>query len=170
MGLLHEKPSSGYDLRKIFSSTSMGSFSDSPGAIYPALERLEKQGLLRAKIEEGSGLRRRKVYRPTPKGLAELKQWLESPLTRDLLIRSLSEVMLRFAFIEAVFDSAAAIRFLQQLKSLLLDFIPELKAQLDMLRGKIPLSGRLALECGIKGYEAQLEWASAGIKAYQEEK
>jgi DNA-binding PadR family transcriptional regulator len=30
------KPSSGYDLRKIFSSTSMKTYSGSPGAIYPA--------------------------------------------------------------------------------------------------------------------------------------
>ena len=38
---------SGYDLRKIFTTTAMGSFSDSPGAIYPALARLEANGLVR---------------------------------------------------------------------------------------------------------------------------
>src|SRR5580704_12277438 len=61
LGLLHQKPASGYDLRKIFSSTSLKSYSDSPGAIYPALGRLEKQGLIRGTVEEVSGLRRRQI-------------------------------------------------------------------------------------------------------------
>ena len=52
LGLL-QKPSSGYDLRKVFSSTSMKTYSDSPGAIYPALRRLEHRGLVRGTIEEG---------------------------------------------------------------------------------------------------------------------
>src|SRR3954462_14165168 len=62
LGLLQQKPSSGYDLRKIFSSTSMKTYSDSPGAIYPALRRLEQEALIRGTIEEGSGLRRREVF------------------------------------------------------------------------------------------------------------
>ena len=45
LGLLHGSSLSGYDVRKIFTETPMGSFSNSPGAIYPALERLEKAGL-----------------------------------------------------------------------------------------------------------------------------
>ena len=42
LGLLHQKPSSGYALRRVFATTPMGTFSDSPGAIYPALGRLER--------------------------------------------------------------------------------------------------------------------------------
>jgi len=47
LGLIGQEPRSGYDLRKFFSSTPMISFSDSPGAIYPALRRLEQRGLVR---------------------------------------------------------------------------------------------------------------------------
>ena len=54
LGLIEQKPASGYDLRKIFSSTSMKYYSDSPGAIYPALGRLEQQGLLRGTIDIAS--------------------------------------------------------------------------------------------------------------------
>ena len=42
----------------------MKTYSDSPGAIYPALSRLEKQGLIRGTIEQGSGLRRRQMFPP----------------------------------------------------------------------------------------------------------
>ena len=50
LGLLEERPRSGYDLRKVFAQTAMGTFSDSPGAIYPALGRLEKRGLVRGTV------------------------------------------------------------------------------------------------------------------------
>ena len=76
LGLLQENPYSGYDLRHFFSSTSMKTYSDSPGSIYPALGRLEKQGLIRGTVEQGSGLRRRQIFRLTPKGLSELRQWI----------------------------------------------------------------------------------------------
>jgi hypothetical protein len=34
------------------------------------------------------------------------------------------------------------------------------------MAAKMPLSGRLALENGILGYEAQLQWAANAIKQY----
>src|SRR5258708_31023457 len=42
LGMLHARPQSGYDLRKAFVATPMRLFSDSPGAIYPALRRDRK--------------------------------------------------------------------------------------------------------------------------------
>jgi DNA-binding PadR family transcriptional regulator len=46
LGLIHQQPMSGYDLRKVFTASALGSYSDSPGAIYPALNRLEAGGLV----------------------------------------------------------------------------------------------------------------------------
>ena len=56
LGLLHQGAMSGYDLRKIFESTAMGSYSGSPGAIYPALRRLEKQGLVASEVDSTKAL------------------------------------------------------------------------------------------------------------------
>src|SRR5215470_12340617 len=69
------QPCSGYDLRKIFTNTPMGSFSDSPGAIYPALQRLEKQGFVRGQLQPASGRRRRRVFRPTASGKRAFRAW-----------------------------------------------------------------------------------------------
>ena len=44
LGLLHAGPQSGYGLRRTFVTTPLAVFSDSPGAIYPALRRLARQG------------------------------------------------------------------------------------------------------------------------------
>lgn len=167
IGMLHQKPASGYDLRKIFKETPMAGYSDSPGAIYPALRRLEEMGLIKGIIEAGSGLRRRKVLRLTSGGVAALKKWLTKPIERADVVRGINELMLRFAFLDGAMGSAATLRFLQSFESELKIYIPTLKNFFIDHSPKMPDSGRLALQCGILGYEAQLQWASHAITVYR---
>ncbi len=168
LGLL-QKPSSGYDLRKVFSSTGMKTYSDSPGAIYPALARLEKAGLIRPSIEEGSGLRRRQIFRLTPKGLAELRKWVNLPITQEDLASDLKAVMLRFAFSETVAGADASLAILKSLESALVPYLHELREKLQEIKPIAPTSGRLALECGIRSYESLSEWAHYAIATYEKE-
>jgi DNA-binding PadR family transcriptional regulator len=168
LGLLQQHPSSGYDLRKIFALTPVGSFSDSPGAIYPALHRLEEGGFIRGRLEETSGLRRRKMFRLTPAGVAALKKWLAKPVHRDEVVRSMDELMLRFAFMDVVIGEAASIQFLNTLERELKLYVPTLREYLGSQRANLPISGRLALESGIRGYEAQLQWAKSARAAYEQ--
>jgi len=168
LGLLEQQPSSGYDLRKIFVQTPMWSYSDSPGAIYPALARLEKSGLIRGRVEASAGLRRRKVFRLTSAGTVELKKWLGKPVSREEVIRGMEELMLRFAFTERVLGSAAATQFLKDLEKALQSYVPTLREFLETQNEALPISGRLALESGIRGYESQLGWAKYAIAMYAE--
>ena len=165
LGLLYEKASSGYDLRKIFGSTSMGSFSDSPGAIYPALRRLEKKGLVRSRLQTASG-RRRQIVSLTPEGTAELKAWIAVPVSPDDVLRDLREFMLRFAFSETVLGAAAAVELLRGLESTLKVVLGSLNEQMDLLKPKMPLSGVLTLESGIRGHESLLQWCKHAQQAY----
>ena len=167
LGML-QKPSSGYDLRKVFSSTSMKTYSDSPGAIYPALRRLERDGLIRGTVEEGSGLRRRQIFRLTPKGISELKQWIALPITREDVGSGLKILMLRFAFSETVMGAAASIELLKSLQSALTPYLQHLREQLPMLKAA-PMSARLSLECGIRSYEALSEWTHYALATYEKE-
>ena len=166
LGLLQQKPSSGYDLRKIFSTTAMTTYSDSPGAIYPALQRLQEQGLIRGTIESGTGLRRRQVFQLTAKGTAELRKWIARPVLRADVIRGLDEVMLRFAFSEQAVGPSASVRILQSLQAELASYIPDLHAQLSAGKPTMPRSGRLALESGIQGYECLLRWTRDALGTY----
>jgi PadR family transcriptional regulator, regulatory protein AphA len=169
LGLLQQKPSSGYDLRKIFSSTSMRTYSDSPGAIYPALQRLEKQGLIRGAIEQGSGLRRRQVFRLTSKGLAELKKWISSPVASENLVSGPQQVMLRFAFSEGVIGAAASLELLCSLEAALKTYLANLRAEYEALKTVAPTSGRLAFECGLRGTEALEKWTQYAIATYKQQ-
>lgn len=169
LGLLQQKPASGYDLRKIFSSTSMKTYSDSPGAIYPALRRLEREGMIRGTVEGGSALRRRQVFRLTPKGFAELNRWIALPIGRDDLSSGLKIVMLRFAFSEKAIGPFASLEILKSIEAALGPHLRDLGEKLEQIRPVAPTSARLALECGIRSYESLLLWTRYAISIYEKQ-
>jgi DNA-binding PadR family transcriptional regulator len=166
LGLLHQQPLSGYDLRKIFASSPIGGFSDSPGAIYPALRRLQERGLVRGVVQESTGLRKRRVFRITPKGLASFKAWQCKPIVRDDMIRRSGELLLRFAFMDQTFGPEQALAFLREFARELSSYIPSLRQHLARAN-EMPLSGRLALESGVQDYESRLRWARKSIATYE---
>jgi DNA-binding PadR family transcriptional regulator len=170
LGLLHDNPSSGYALRKVVALTPMSSFSDSPGAIYPALRRLRKAGLIRGRLERSSGLRRRQVFHLTPAGIRELKKWLALPPSRDEVMRRIAELSLRFAFMDQVMGKNASVQFLRVMRRELEAYVPSLHEYLAAAKSQMPFSARLALESGVRGYETQLRWTRAALAAYDKQK
>lgn len=169
LGLLHDNPSSGYALRKVFALTPMSSFSDSPGAVYPALRRLRKAGLIRGRLEKSSGLRRRQVFHLTPAGIRELKQWLALPPSRDEVMRRMEELSLRFAFMDQVMGQNASVQFLRAMERELEAYVPSLHEYLAAAKSQMPLSARLVLENGVRGYESQLRWTREARAAYEKQ-
>lgn len=170
LGLLFEQPRSGYDLRKIFTTTAMGSFSDSPGAIYPALARLEGSGLVHGTVEESTSPRKRRVFVITQTGLTALKAWLMEPITHDDIVRGIGDLMLRFAFMDRTVGADRTIKFLGEFAGEIEGYIPSLQEFLDSRVSEMALSGRLALECGIQEYEMRLRWARTSAAQYQNRK
>jgi DNA-binding PadR family transcriptional regulator len=170
LGLINQQPMSGYDLRKIFASSAMGSFSDSPGAIYPALRRLEERGMVRGKADESASGRNRRVFSMTPEGKAAFKAWLKQSVTSDDVIRRTGDLMLRFAFMDELLGAKRVIRFLSEFADETAAYIPSLKQYLESHAREMRLSGRLALECGIQEYEARLRWANASIAVYEQKR
>jgi PadR family transcriptional regulator AphA len=167
LGLIGQANASGYDLRKVFATTPMASFSDSPGAIYPALARLEAGGLIRGRVEESAGLRRRKIYRLTAAGTAELHRWLSNPPTRDEVVSRMDEIILRFAFMEAALGKASVLKFLGALEAELAAYVPVLHVHLSTHRESMATSAWLALDFGIRSYETTREWCRRAISAYE---
>jgi len=67
--LIAEKPRHGYELIKEIEDRLAGSYSPSPGVIYPTLTLLEELGY--ARVTEGEG--GKKLYSVTPEGTAALE-------------------------------------------------------------------------------------------------
>lgn len=66
--LLKEQPRHGYDVMKALEERMAGCYTPSAGTVYPTLQLLEDQGLVRAVESEG-----KKVYHITPEGEALLE-------------------------------------------------------------------------------------------------
>jgi PadR family transcriptional regulator len=71
LSVLGEGPSHGYGLVETLRERSEGFFDLAEGTVYPALYRLERQGFVVSGWAPGR-TRRRRVYRLTSRGTAEL--------------------------------------------------------------------------------------------------
>lgn len=76
LGLLSYQPSTGYDLRTVFSESVQFFWSATLPQIYRTLNQMESDGWLTSKIEPQEGKPSRKVYSVTDKGMKELTRWL----------------------------------------------------------------------------------------------
>jgi DNA-binding PadR family transcriptional regulator len=157
VGLLSGGPQSGYDLRKQIGGSPLRVYSDSPGAIYPALRRLARWGWVEPGAPEGP--RRRSAYHVTPEGRKAFVGWLHRPVERGDVARGFDGLLLRFAFMGMVLSRSDVVAFLEQLER-------ETRAHLATLRqyqaresSGLPLTGRLAFEYGLADYEARIRWA-----------
>jgi len=164
LGLIRQQPQTGYDLRKLFATTPLGHFSNSPGAIYPALKRLENAGWIRGKTGDGPTKRQRVVYEITAQGLDVLAEHLSQPVTADDILWRMDDLMLRFAFMEPVIGREVTVRFLREFASRIDAHVAGLREYLDGVRDLLPVCGRLAMENGIQNYEMNAQWARRALK------
>ena len=79
LGILAEGESYGYAILRRITELSGGELDWTEGLLYPLLHRLERSGHVEASWRSVTGERRRKYYRITGQGLAELaeqrRQW-----------------------------------------------------------------------------------------------
>jgi PadR family transcriptional regulator, regulatory protein PadR len=79
LAILSESDSYGYAIIKRVAELSGGQLTWTDGMLYPVLHRLERQGYVAAKWADSESGRRRKYYRITKEGRAELaaqrQQW-----------------------------------------------------------------------------------------------
>lgn len=169
LGLVSLEPVSGYDIRKIFQTTPMGHFSTSPGAIYPALKRLEERGLIKGNIEKKHILRPKRTYALTNKGRKTLKEILARPLTQDDIIWRLEELILRFVYIGSILGREQSVRFLTELAFQIDQYLPVLQKNLAVQQELKNIDGGYALEQGIEKYKATTRWARRVIGDFKKE-
>jgi DNA-binding PadR family transcriptional regulator len=67
--LLAEEPRNGYQIMQEVQERSEGAWSPSPGSVYPALQQLEDEGLIRSEEVDG-----RKLFRLTDEGLTRVQE------------------------------------------------------------------------------------------------
>ena len=166
LGLVGLAPLSGYDAHKLFTTTPLAHFSGSPGAIYPALRRLERRGLLRAELDRPTEARPRRVFFLTGQGEAALTAWLRQPATRAELIGGAAPI-LRFSLAGQRLSRAQLVAYLETYRQVVQAYVEELEAYLPGMAGEHMLVGRLALENGIWGFRTELDWIARAADELQ---
>jgi len=168
LGLLAGNAQSGYDLLNVFENTAMGNYSSSPGAIYPALRRLEKRGLVRGEVDDTHALRPKKVFEPTDDGHRQLESWLTMEITTADVRRGLDGLLLRFAF-HSLLDSEATRTFLRRFAAEVSNYVTQLEGERTLIPEGAPPHGRMAFELGIDQYRAYARWARRTLRHFEEE-
>ena len=85
LGLLGERPMSGYDIKKAVDIRFRFFWSESFGQIFPALKRLAQEGLIEQAASAEAGGHGRKLFRATPAGISALQNWLALPVEKGEL-------------------------------------------------------------------------------------
>lgn len=163
LGLLARGPASGYELRKIFQTTPLGAYSDSPGAVYPALRRLEKRGFVAGRVTTGG--RRRKPWQITAAGRAWLRGWAARPVTAEDVAHDSGAVDLRLALLSNVTPARLPV-FLREYSDAIDTHLASLISAAAELRDALPPSAACALDLGVHLFRARSSWCRRAAREY----
>ena len=163
LALLDQEPRSGYGLRRVFALTPLGHFSDSPGAVYPALHRLVARRWVAAGAPQGG--RRRQEFRIRARGRGAFVAWLRLPVTAADVTSDPDALLLRFAFMGQALPAAAIRGFLREYERRMASQLEGLRRHHGEHARAWPLTGRLAFEHGLAQHEAQVVWARRAARA-----
>lgn len=106
LAILTEGDSYGYALLKRVRELSDGRMDWSDGMLYPVLHRLERQGHIQARWERADSGRRRKYYRITSTGRAQLAEERQQWQTVDATLRNIWRLLPRTAQPTLLFGGA----------------------------------------------------------------
>lgn len=79
LGFLNYESMTGYQLKKYFDESVSSFWNASLSQIYPTLNNMSEEGLVKSEEVELESSLNKKIYSITPKGKEELVKWLASP-------------------------------------------------------------------------------------------
>lgn len=160
LSILHEGEATGYDIRRMSVDGEFSYFIEASfGSIYPALAKLEQDGLVTSRTEPQAGKPARKVYSITEAGREAFLEELNGPLAEDVF-RSPFLLFARFANILP--EQLVRQRVDEQLKCLV-----EERAKLDNVADHRSLT---APDCWVLNYgRAMLDVAEHYLRTHMHE-
>jgi PadR family transcriptional regulator, regulatory protein AphA len=173
LGLLRE-PASGYDLKAVFDERLHYFWAAELSQIYPALQGLERKGLLRSRQVQSKRGPGRRVYQTTPAGHRVLRGWLEEgPELNDERMNYLAKIYV----MDELGDLKKTLQFIQELRDVFAGRLGELQTIERYWSERDPqypdnLSPKmfhvlLTLRKGIHSLSAHLKWCDESLGRVQ---
>lgn len=159
LGLLAERPMSGYDLTKVFDSSLAYVWSAKHSQIYPELARLRDAGLIR---QVAAGARGRKEYAITDAGLTEVRRWLQET-SPDRTVRDESFLRVFFLWLMEPAKARDYLRGEEEYHRAKLGRYEEI-ASSPASEDPASRSARITLEAGIRHERTLVDWAAWALR------
>ena len=164
LGFLMERSMTGYELKKVF-SISFSFFSGlSYGSIYPALRKMEQEGLITMRMEIQDGAPNRKVCTITDAGRQAFMEALRAPFSLDKAKSPYLAKLFFFAHLSPEERAAMTAKHLQT--------IQEVQGQLDAVRPEIEANADrfqyLCFEFGLRFFHDLARNVSEVLRALKE--
>jgi PadR family transcriptional regulator AphA len=162
LGFLSLRPLTGYDLKKYFDASVRHFWTADQAQIYRALAQMADEGLVQVQVIAQDSRPDRKEHHITSAGLAELDEWLRSPL-EPLAIREPFLVKVFFASRLSPGDRANMLDARIAAADRQLDVLRRVAAQASatLEQGPAAIEGLLTtatLENGVRHVVTELEW------------
>ncbi|MCB1081983.1 MAG: PadR family transcriptional regulator [Chlamydiia bacterium] len=161
LGMLLEKPSTGYEIKAFMGRSTAYFWRESDSTIYPMLKVLAKEGKVVSQVVY-VGKKKKEVFSITKTGRAELKAWIKSE-TKGETPRN--EFLLKLFFAT---EKKEAMRLFQERLEKSQALHEEYK-EIEKRLASFPDSSRKAirldaLKYGIKQLKVEIQWLKKGIK------
>lgn len=164
-------PQSGYDIKKRFDQSLRNFWRAELSQIYPALQKMEEDGLLSSRASESEIGPTRRIYNRSTKGQEALEAWLQDgPTVGTEKIAYLAQVF----FLANLKDDNAAIVFMQELRQYMTEWLEQLEAAEAGWRADDPrypdnlpdedFYPQLTLDLGLAKVRANVEWCDRCIE------
>ncbi|GKT04052.1 PadR family transcriptional regulator [Furfurilactobacillus entadae] len=126
LGILKSGPQTGYDITQMFQTSFTFFFDSSAGMVYPALRKLEADGLVTKKVVPQEGKPDKNVFSITPAGEQEFANYLAAPVEPESIK---SDFLARLMFGEFVDP--------KQISDLVKEKIRQETAEMKMLQERL---------------------------------
>jgi DNA-binding PadR family transcriptional regulator len=154
LGLLAQKPMSGYDIKRFMKSLGWLIGSPSGGSLYPVLRALLQEDLVTVKVIPGLDKPPRKIYSITDAGRQALQSWTEQPVVAST---SLKAFVMRLLLADS-HTKAGLLAHLQQRRAQVAAHHATLVKGAGNLDEGSSLGQRVALDYGMALARAELDW------------
>ncbi len=190
MCLIWRAPRTGASLVSTLRASPIGGHGQSSGAVYPALRRLRRDGLVNSRDKARSefwawyrewhrergpreawpkfgdpnpSTRRYQEFSLTPRGLDELRSWSIRPVTRADMLARPDYLMLRFAFLSELGGMRATRQFVAQYADIAWALRGEVARLVRSARAGVSPSSKLALELSLAELDVRIGWAQKAL-------
>jgi DNA-binding PadR family transcriptional regulator len=154
LGLLAQRPMSGYDIKCCFESFGWLIHGPSFGSLYPMLHALLEEEHLTVEVTEGESGLSRKVYTITEEGRQSLEKWIDESLETE---KSLKTFLMHLMVADNL-SREALLTYLKRRRSQVADYQTTLKQIGETTGGNGDLGERLAIDYGRVLAAAETVW------------